>query len=116
MIVFAPLSEFPREAGAHEVQVPFGLDRKADLLEFLRGALRLPDYFGANWDALEECLNDPHVMGGRKCVLVHRDLPLAGDPAGRRAYLQILRQAARNSTSFDVVFPEAHRTQVLAES
>lgn len=30
----------------------------AELLAALGPALDLPDYYGANWDALEECLND----------------------------------------------------------
>lgn len=35
-----------------------GLDGKAGLLSALGWALEFPDYYGANWDALEECLND----------------------------------------------------------
>ena len=31
---------------------------KQDLMEALSGALELPDYFGGNWDALEEVLRD----------------------------------------------------------
>lgn len=34
------------------------LNAKSELLAALGRALDLPDYFGANWDALEECLND----------------------------------------------------------
>lgn len=34
------------------------LGDKASLLIALGHALDLPDYFGANWDALEECLGD----------------------------------------------------------
>ena len=31
---------------------------KAELLAEVGEALAFPDYYGANWDALEECLND----------------------------------------------------------
>ncbi len=34
------------------------LDDKEALLEALGWALELPDYYGGNWDALEECLRD----------------------------------------------------------
>jgi RNAse (barnase) inhibitor barstar len=34
------------------------LGDKANLLAALAGALRFPDYFGGNWDALDECLTD----------------------------------------------------------
>lgn len=34
------------------------LDDKAALLAALGWALEFPDYYGATWDGLEECLND----------------------------------------------------------
>lgn len=41
-----------------------GLDGKAGLLAALGWALEFPDYYGANWDALEECLNDMSWRNG----------------------------------------------------
>ncbi len=40
------------------------LDDKDVLLEALGWALELPDYYGANWDALEECLMDMSWQSG----------------------------------------------------
>jgi RNAse (barnase) inhibitor barstar len=35
-----------------------GVADKADLMERLQRALRFPEWFGRNWDALEDCLTD----------------------------------------------------------
>jgi RNAse (barnase) inhibitor barstar len=40
------------------------LTDKDSLLEALGWALEFPDYFGANWDALEECLTDMSWRAG----------------------------------------------------
>jgi RNAse (barnase) inhibitor barstar len=41
-----------------------------DLMEGLAGALGLPDYFGRNWDALDEMLRDPDVAIEAKVLVV----------------------------------------------
>jgi RNAse (barnase) inhibitor barstar len=41
-----------------------------DFLAGIGGALDLPDYYGGNWDALDECLRD--LPPGRAVVLVVR--------------------------------------------
>ena len=35
-----------------------GVDSKSALLNAIGAAMKLPDYYGSNWDALEECLRD----------------------------------------------------------
>jgi RNAse (barnase) inhibitor barstar len=95
------------------VTLPANIESKAALFAFLRHALSLPDYFGDNWDALEECLNDAGVMGPQKIVLIHGDVPLEKSPSDQRTYLQILAEAARHSTRFDIVFPERYREKVV---
>jgi RNAse (barnase) inhibitor barstar len=50
------------------------LNDKAELLAALGRALDLPDYYGGNWDALEECLNDLSWREGPLwLVLYHAD-------------------------------------------
>lgn len=47
---------------------------KQSLLAGIAQALEFPDYFGANWDALEECLGDMSWREGRICLLIeHAD-------------------------------------------
>jgi RNAse (barnase) inhibitor barstar len=45
-------------AGTVLVNVPKAINSKADLLALLARDLSFPDAFGANWDALFDCLCD----------------------------------------------------------
>ena len=80
--------------------------------EFAR-ALAFPDYFGHNWDALEECLNDLSWLGKQSgIVLVHKYMPLANERQ-RSIYIDILRHAQANQRLLlRVVFPRSARLQV----
>lgn len=48
--------EAARETGLRLEVVPFGT--KPALLKNIASALAFPDWFGQNWDALEDCLTD----------------------------------------------------------
>ncbi|MEI9999244.1 MAG: barstar family protein [Verrucomicrobiota bacterium] len=113
MILFDSAYHPPRGPGHHTVVVPPRLEGKTALLEFLRETVPLPDYFGGNWDALEECLGDPDVLRARVVALVHHDLPLESEPDQQRIYLQILGAAAEDSPRLHAVFPHDYREQVL---
>jgi hypothetical protein len=43
------------------------------LFDEVAAALQFPDYFGENWDALDECLNDLSWLPGRSYLLVISD-------------------------------------------
>ncbi len=47
---------------------------KSDLMKAFAKALRFPHYFGYNWDALNECINDLAWLSASSYVLVLRDL------------------------------------------
>lgn len=77
----------------HRAELPGGIKSKATLLDALSVALRFPDYFGANWDALDECIRDLSWLPDGDVILRHEDLPLAEDRASLSTYLSILKDA-----------------------
>ena len=113
MILFDSHHRPSHRPGEHEIIVPPRLESKTALLEFLKEALRLPDYFGYNWDALNDCLADV-AEGTEKFVLIHHDLPLESEPEEQRIYLEIAGHAAARSDRLDLVFPDAFRRKVEA--
>jgi len=94
------------------VVVPPDIENKKELFTFLAQLIPLPDYFGKNWDALEECLTDLSWLPERKLTLAHVGLPLQGEPANQRTYLQLLASAAKETPNLRVVFPERCRNEV----
>ncbi|MEU6355052.1 barstar family protein [Streptomyces sp. NPDC047072] len=50
-----------------------GVGDKAALMDRCARDLRLPDYFGRNWDALSDVLSDPGVWSGDEIVVVVRN-------------------------------------------
>jgi len=69
------------------------LPGKDALLEWIARELEFPDYFGHNWDALEECLSDLSWIPERIVVLYHETLPLKSNTRDLRAYLGVLGDA-----------------------
>ena len=95
-----------------------GIQNKADLLAALAESLRFPEYFGGNWDALQECIRDLSWLPAGSVVLKHHDLPLDADPSGVKTYLSILKDAVdrwsgTSDRSLTVTFPPETRDAVL---
>lgn len=80
----------------HQAKLPLGLKNKDALLDAIAAELRFPDYFGRNWDALDECITDLSWLPPGDVALIHRDLPLSDNRASLSIYLSILRKAVRN--------------------
>jgi RNAse (barnase) inhibitor barstar len=86
-----------RTAGPEVFVVDLAAARsKRDLMEALRRTLLLPGHFGANWDALADCLMDADWLPAAGASIV-----LTGTEAFRRAagpdwrtLLEILEEAA----------------------
>src|ERR1700733_5353528 len=90
--------------------LPSGIKTKKELLKQLAIVLELPDYFGFNWDALNDCLCDLHWIEEKVVVLMHEDIPLVGT-VDAKIYLQVLIDAVNNwkegeEHTLDIVFPE----------
>ena len=74
-----------------------GATRVEALLGALAEALKFPDWFGGNWDALADCLNDLSWWGSEGYVLVieHVEDLRAADPDGFATALEIFDEAAQ---------------------
>jgi RNAse (barnase) inhibitor barstar len=82
-----------RTDGTTIVNVPASLERKEDLFNAYEVSLGLPDYFGGNWDAFEECIRDLSWVRSRSIVLSHNGLPFADNSSLLRTYISILAGA-----------------------
>ncbi|MEI8014646.1 MAG: barstar family protein [Nitrospira sp.] len=118
----------PEQRAESLVHPPTGLTLKvikgrhcktpANLFEEFARALKFPDYFGHNWDALEECLTDLEWLPAKGYILLVTDAAhvLPSDDADYETFLEILRDAgeawgsgqagmgARQATPFHVLF------------
>lgn len=95
----------------------------AGLLTECARALDFPDYFGHNWDALEECLTDLEWLPAKGYILLITNAAhlLPDDEEEYETFLEILRDAgetwgsgqagmgARQATPFHVLFTVSER-------
>ena len=82
-------------------------DKDGILAEFA-SAFPLPDYFGRNWDALEECLGDPGLFKDcQGCMLFieHSEALGEADAPARKMLLDILESVAQGWASQTPSFP-----------
>jgi len=111
--------EVAREAELDVIAVSFtGVRDKESLMKTLAAALRFPDWFGANWDALEDCLSDLSWRDAPGWVLVLRDFgALPRDDLG--VLVEVLRSAAQfwagRGRPFFAVFIDPQRSLALPD-
>ena len=111
-----PLFVFGEEAlGIDEqrdyvARLPASLRDREALFTALQQTLRLPNYFGRNWDALSDCLCDLSWIKQHRVVLLHEDIPQL-DPKTLKVYLDVLSECVQDWKpnvvhQLVVVFPE----------
>ena len=83
-------------AACHVVRPRSG--SKPALLAWYATALTFPEYFGHNWDALEECLQDLVWLPPGSILIHHPVLPLQGKGqiADCRNYIGLLTNTVRH--------------------
>lgn len=94
-----------------------GIASVDELYDVLSEALHLPDYFGRNWNALDEVLGDLSWLAPRRIVIVHADLPDVSTEE-LRIYLDVLRTAVEEwirrpgAHELVVTFPEVEQLAI----
>ncbi len=106
-----------RDPAALVIRLPRVIRSKQKLFAILADRLRFPGYFGWNWDALEECLQDLSWLSpNRRVVLVHESLPFGQHSENRETYLEILRDSLAerrtNSPPLSIVLPDSVRAEI----
>lgn len=78
------------------------LTGKEGIMDAFAEALAFPDYFGRNWDALEECLHDATLPAG---LCIDRcGIPESADPESWSILLDILAVTAEDWQAVDQPF------------
>jgi RNAse (barnase) inhibitor barstar len=101
----------PVSAGDATLWISSDISSRDQLFERYAAGLSFPDYFGRNWDALDECLRDLHWVREKRVVILHGELPRLPENE-MRVYLAILARAVEDWLGDEahellVVFPES---------
>jgi hypothetical protein len=117
-----PLFQFADEPplrsadGAYVVEVP---SDERDVIRFLGQLgclLQFPNYYGQNWNALEDCLRDLAWIAEERVILCHRTLPSLPEQE-LRVYLAVVLHSIEDwrpgeAHQLIAVFPELSRARV----
>jgi len=97
-------------------RLPKGIETKDQLLRELAVQLAFPDYYGGNWDALEECIRDLSWLPPGQVVVSHGDIPMRSDEKSQAIYLSILHDATEEQEArgreLVVGFPDATQSEI----
>lgn len=107
-----------RPATLGQARLGAGIRTRETLFEVLRRELRLPDYFGENWDALADCLRDLSWIDERRVAIEHAELPQLNED-DLSIYLDLLAECVKDWKPTDdhklvIVFPDVARAALSA--
>lgn len=99
------------------VRVSSRIRDKRALMGTFRQRFALPDWFGENWDALDECLHDLSWLDAKQVILMHDGVPFTAQSTKlRRIYLELLTGLAEDNAGpgprWTIVFPESSRSEI----
>jgi hypothetical protein len=102
-----------------DVEIPSGIASKNDLLEIIGEKLHLPDYYGVNWDAFDECIRDLSWIHARDITIRHFDIPVINEKSSANSYLVIIYDAMNKFAKgrdhrLKIIFPPELKTEVLS--
>lgn len=120
-IKFGKLEDFNKNPDVYVGVIPSGITSKQQLLKSYADAFKFPEYFGFNWDALDECLSDFHWIKEKHHIVVyHQDIPSLGDKDTRillkvlndNAYEKAFSEDEKFKQSVIILFPEKYKEKV----
>ncbi len=106
--IFSDGSEFTFDNDTCIIYLP-SIVGVSNLFQELAETLSFPSYFGNNWNAVNDCLNDFSWFQEKRIVLIHKSLPKL-NKSDMDIYLDILKDcvnswAGDENHEFIVVFP-----------
>jgi hypothetical protein len=88
------------------VRIGSNVGTREQLFDRFSTELGLPDYFGGNWDAFDECMQDLHWVETKRVVIVHDGIPPPPEDS-LRTYLAVLARRLSKSVEPASSFREA---------
>ncbi|MBI1346739.1 hypothetical protein GC163_10675 [bacterium] len=98
--------------------------QKRELFAAYQRQLLFPDYFGGNWDALNDCLHDlSWLPADTEIVVIHDGLPFGrGVSRSQQIYLELLagllEEETETANPWTLVFPQSasrHLTRLMLQ-
>lgn len=75
-LIFVPDSREFVDDQSLVARIPRGVHSSERIFEILNDLLKLPGYFGLNWNALFDCLRDFHWVSEHTIIIVHEDFSM----------------------------------------